>query len=178
VQITTERRTNLELLGVGDVVRPWTELGPGSVPAQIAWTVKAPTRVAFLDERFARGSLAYPEVVAALMDRLVVRARGLGLQLAVNAMPRLTDRLLLTLWHLADRWARVTPDGVELRLPLTHSDLSHLVAAGRPSVSTAVGQLREERLLLPLERGGWLLCGEPPPHLHELRRLVALPAAR
>ena len=112
------------------------------------------------------------------MDRLVLRARGLSLQLAVNATPRLTDRLLLTLWHLADRWARVTPDGVALRLPLTHSDLSHLVAANRPSVSTAIGQLREEHLLFPLERGGWLLCGEPPPSLHELRRQVALPVGR
>jgi CRP/FNR family transcriptional regulator, cyclic AMP receptor protein len=178
VQITTEHRTNLELLGAGDVVRPWTELGPGSVPAEITWTAKTPTRVAFLDDRFARWSLAFPEIAAALMDRLVVRARGLSLQLAVNAVPRLTERLLLTLWHLADRWARVTPHGVALSLPLTHSDLSHLVAANRPSVSTAIGQLRDQGLISPLAGGGWLLSGEAPPQLHELRRQLALPAQR
>src|ERR671924_1175623 len=38
VQITAERRTNLELLGAGEVIRPWAELGPGSVPATQDWT--------------------------------------------------------------------------------------------------------------------------------------------
>ena len=135
-------------------------------------------RVALLDTHFARVALAFPEIMATLMHRLVVRARGLGLQLAINAVPRLPERLLLTLWHVADRWARVTPRGVELRLPLTHADLSHVVAASRPSVSTALGHLRDEGLVHPLQGGGWLLCGEPPPQLHELRRQLALPAKR
>jgi CRP/FNR family cyclic AMP-dependent transcriptional regulator len=178
VQITAERRTNLELLGAGDVVRPWTEVGPGSVPAQLEWTVRVPSRVAFLDARFARASLAFPEVMARLMDRLVMRARGLSLLLALNAIPRLHERVLLALWHFADRWARVTPQGVELRLPLSHADLSHVVGASRPSVSTAIGQLRAEGLLKPIAGGGWILLGEPPPDLHELRQQVALPAKR
>jgi CRP/FNR family transcriptional regulator, cyclic AMP receptor protein len=178
-QITTEQRTNLELLGEGDVIRPWVELGPEtSVPAEVAWRIRTPSRVAFLDARFARASLAFPEIVATLMNRLVLRVRGLSLLLAVSAVPRLPERVLLALWHFADRWARVTPDGVELRLPLTHEDLSHVVAASRPSVSTAIGQLRADGLLRPLEGGGWLLSGEPPPRLHELRRQVALPAQR
>lgn len=178
VQITTEQRTNLELLGEGDVIRPWAELGPEtSVPVKLLWTVRAPSRVAFLDARFARASLAFPELVATIMNRMVLRVRGLSLLLAVSAVPRLPERLLLALWHFADRWARVTPDGVELRLPLTHEDLSHVVAASRPSVSTAIGQLRAEGLLRALEGGGWLLTGEPPAHLQELRRRVALPTS-
>ena len=178
VQITAERRTNLELLGAGEVIRPWAELGPGSVPATQDWTVRVPARVAFLDARFARATLAFPEIVAKLMDRLVVRARGLSLLLALNAIPQLHDRVLLALWHFADRWARVTPQGVELRLPLSHADLSHIVGASRPSVSGAIGQLRAEGLLEAIPGGGWLLLGEPPPDLHELRMQVALPAKR
>jgi CRP/FNR family transcriptional regulator, cyclic AMP receptor protein len=176
VQITAERRTNLELLGAGDVVRPWAESGPGSVPVQLDWTVRVPARVAFLDARFARTALAFPEIMASLMDRLVVRARGLSLLLALNAIPRLHERVLLALWHFADRWARVTPQGVELRLPLSHADLSHVVGASRPSVSTAISQLRADGLLEPIAGGGWLLLGEPPPDLHDLRQQVALPA--
>ena len=178
VQITAERRTHLELLGAGDLVRPWAELGSGSVPATQDWTVRVPARVAFLDARFARASLAFPEIMAKLMDRLVVRARGLSLLLALNAIPRLHDRVLLALWHFADRWAHVTPQGVELRLPLSHADLSHVVGASRPSVSSAIGQLRAEGLLDVMAGGGWLLLGEPPPDLHELRQQVALPAKR
>jgi CRP/FNR family transcriptional regulator, cyclic AMP receptor protein len=177
-QITAERRTSLELLGAGDVVRPWTEPEPGTVPLKLDWTVRVPARVAFLDARFARSSLAFPEIVARLMDRLVMRTRSLSLLLALNAIPRLHERVLLALWHFADRWARVTPQGVELRLPLSHADLSHVVGASRPSVSTAIGQLRAEGLLEPLTGGGWLLLGEPPPDLHELRQQAGLPAKR
>jgi CRP/FNR family cyclic AMP-dependent transcriptional regulator len=153
------------------------ELGPEtSVPSEVVWTVRAPSRVAFLDARFARASLAFPEIVATLMNRLVLRVRGLSLLLAVSAVPRLPERILLALWHFADRWARVTPGGVALALPLTHEDLSHVVAASRPSVSTAIGQLRADGLLQPLEGGGWLLRGEPPGRLDELRTEAAISA--
>src|SRR5919109_5065192 len=64
VQVTAERRMNLELLGAGDVIRPWAELGPASVPATQDWTVRVPARVAFLDAQFARASLAFPEIIA------------------------------------------------------------------------------------------------------------------
>jgi CRP-like cAMP-binding protein len=108
----------------------------------------------------------------------VARSRGLSLLLALHAIPRLHDRVLLALWHFADRWASVTPRGVELRLPLSHADVSHVVGASRPSVSTALSQLRSEGLLEPIAGGGWLLLGEPPPDLHELRSQVALPTQR
>src|SRR5438477_526792 len=48
-----ERRAHLEILGPGELVRPWVELGPeASVPYEVAWTALEPTRVAVLDRRF------------------------------------------------------------------------------------------------------------------------------
>lgn len=39
---------------------------------------------------------------------------------AINAVPRVEERLELTLWRLGDRFGRVTPEGILLRLGLTH----------------------------------------------------------
>ena len=42
-------------LGDEDVLRPWDDdAEPTSVPAEVTWTVLRPTRLAVLDEHFAR----------------------------------------------------------------------------------------------------------------------------
>jgi hypothetical protein len=64
--------------------------------------------------------------------------------MAITHYPRIDRRLLLLLWHLADRWGRVTPDGVRIPMRLTHTLLADLVAARRPSVTTAFAQLEDE----------------------------------
>jgi len=63
------------------------------------------------------------------MHRLVVRNRRLNFQLGLTGIKRLDERLLIALWHFADRWGRVTASGVRLRLPLTHSELGMVIGA-------------------------------------------------
>lgn len=70
-------------------------------------------------------------------------------------------RLHVLMWHLAERMGRVRPDGVHLALPITHETLGHLVAARRPSVSAALGQL-SQRGLRDRNGDGWVLLGDPP----------------
>jgi CRP/FNR family transcriptional regulator, cyclic AMP receptor protein len=91
-------------------------------------------------------------------------------------------RLLLTLWHLADRWGRVTPDGVVLRLPLTHQLLAQLTCLQRPTVSSALSQLAADGRLTRRTDGGWTLHGRPPttderPGDHRRRAAAELAAA-
>jgi CRP-like cAMP-binding protein len=50
---------------------------------------------------------------------------------------------------------------VHLDLPLTHEVLSYLVAARRPSVSSALTKLAEQGRVRRNGRG-WVLTGEPP----------------
>jgi CRP-like cAMP-binding protein len=90
------------------------------------------------------------------MDRTMMRSRHLALGLAVLQQRRVEDRLLTLLWLLADRWGYVTGDGVRVAVPLTHGLLAELVAARRPSVSTALGKLAE---IGELRRSGdeWIL---------------------
>lgn len=56
----------------------------------------------------------------------------------------------LTLWQLGDRFGHVTPEGIVLRLALTHELPGELVAAQRPSVTTALRSLEaRQRLRCP-----------------------------
>ena len=76
-----------------------------------------------------------------LFNRGTRRAHHLAVALAIAHHQRVDDRLLLTLWHLAERWGRVARDGVVVPLPLGHQRLADLVGAHRPSVTTAMGEL-------------------------------------
>jgi CRP/FNR family cyclic AMP-dependent transcriptional regulator len=82
----------------------------------------------------------------------------------------------VTLWQLAYRFGRVTPDGILMQLPISHSQLADIVAAQRPSVSTAVVRLEDQGRLVRLERRTWLLRGSPPEMLTSLVRQSGLEA--
>ena len=84
---------------------------------------------------------------------------------------RVKLRLLMLFWHLADRWGRVGVEGVILPLSLTHSVLADLVAARRPTVTSALSELARDGLMRPYGEG-WLLSGEPPGELLEIQQLA------
>jgi CRP/FNR family transcriptional regulator, cyclic AMP receptor protein len=173
-QVAIGEATCAELLGGGDVLRPWTEIDSqiASVTSESRWQVVMPTRVAVLSSRFALQICRWPSVTAAIIDRVVQRARWLSFHLAVCHIVGVEARLLLVLWHFADRWGRVTASGVKLPLPLSHGLLAGIVGARRPTVSTALGVLRDQGRVERTD-GGWLLHGDPPVELHELRANVA-----
>lgn len=151
-------RTSTELLGTGDLLRPWQRDDEGILPFAAAWKVLEPTRVAVLDERFAAAIAPWPQIWSALLGRVMRRSRAQAMSMTLSHMNRVDDRLLLAFWLFADRWGRVRPDGVVLRLPLTHETLGALVGARRPSVTSALGELSREKLLLRGEaRGEWIL---------------------
>jgi DNA-binding transcriptional ArsR family regulator len=165
--ITLEGRTTGELLGTGDVVRPWDlEEAPPSVSLSVTWSVHAPTRLAVLDRRFMAAASRWPPVVEEIAQRAVRRSRALSLQLALGQVPRIEGRLLVLFWRLAERWGRVTPDGIVVPLRLTHETLASLVAARRPSVTSALGRLAESGLVERRE-GGWMLHRTAEEHLAE-----------
>jgi CRP-like cAMP-binding protein len=163
-EVRVGRHPSAELLGTADVLRPW-DLDDGShapVRHETSWRVLQPARLAVLDARFAAIAGRFPPLVAELMSRVLRRSRDLSLLLAIAAMPRLDARLLAALWHLADRWGRVGPDGTLLPVRLTHETLAGLVGAQRPSVTTALRTLERTGALRRDPGGGWLLLGDPP----------------
>src|SRR3954447_11349565 len=159
-----------ELVGRGDILRPATHDGADApVPFDVEWTVLDEARIALLDRRFAAGIGRWPELIEAMMAAAVRRAQSLGFNLAVSHLRRVDSRLLVLMWHLADRYGRVGPGGVSVPLKLTHEMLGRIVGARRPSVTTALSQLADEGRLSRRPDGTWTLHGDPPDTLDRLR---------
>jgi CRP/FNR family transcriptional regulator, cyclic AMP receptor protein len=152
-----------ELVGPGDVLRPWDHLGIGApVPSRVEWHVLADSNLAVIVGEAVGCMSAYPEVVSVLVTRAVRRTQTLAVVLAISSIIGLKVRLLALFWHLADRFGTVSREGVQLPLPLTHQVISRLVGARRPSVSTAMKDLENEGRIGKRPGGGFLLFGEPP----------------
>ena len=157
-----EGRHAAELLGPGDLLRPWQHDG-GDSTLEVDWAFRivAPARVAVLDPRWTARAAAWPQLGAELAGRALMRSLRLVIAMAIAQQPRLDERLWMLFWDLADRFGKVHGDGVHLDLPLTHEVLSHLAGARRPSVSGALTRLADEGRL---RRSGrhWVLAGDPP----------------
>jgi CRP/FNR family transcriptional regulator, cyclic AMP receptor protein len=163
-----EGRYGAELLGEGDLLRPWQD--PYDSPAlelEIGWTVLEPARVAVLDEDFTRRAAAYPEIAPAMVERVMRRARNLVVNMAIVHQARVDVRLHMLFWHLAGRWGRVRPEGTVLRMRLTHAVLADLVAARRPTVTSAIAELARAGLVRS-SGDEWVLLREPPGELTRL----------
>jgi hypothetical protein len=162
-ELVVADHVSAELLGPGDVVRPWQGTTRSALlPVDAVWSVLSTLTVAVLDRRFGAEAARYPEITAALFDRLGERSLRLATTQAISQLTRVDRRLKALFWHLAERWGRVAGDGVVVPLALTHRILGQLVGARRPTVSTALSELAERGELVRRPDGSWLLRGEPP----------------
>ncbi len=148
-----------ELLGPGDILRPWDEeFGAATLASDATWRILQPTRLALLDAGFARRASRWPSLQVELMHRSLRRSRSLSVLLALTQARRADVRVHTLFWHLADRWGRVTPEGVVLPLRLTHSLIAQLTGLRRPSVSLSLGELERSGEILRLSKSSWLLA--------------------
>jgi CRP-like cAMP-binding protein len=162
-------RRSAELVGPGDVVRP-DRTTDSLLPHDVTWTVTEPTILAVLDERFRQTARRWPSLSAALDERLLAQIDRLAVHVAIAQLGRVDLRILALFWHLADRWGRVTSQGVALPLKLTHDAVGRLVGAQRPTVTLALTDLAREGSVTRSASGGWLLD-------HDSRALLESPPA-
>lgn len=173
-RVAVEGRYGAELLGEGDLVRPWqTDEEPVMLQIELGWQVLEPIRAVLLDERFARQFGRYPELAGRLFGRVVQRSRHLLANMAIVHHARVDVRLHMLFWYLSGRWGRVRRDGTVLPLRLTHTVLAELVAARRPTVTSALSDLAKRGLVRYVD-DAWLLSGHPPA---ELLKSVGIPVA-
>lgn len=159
-----------QLLGRGDLVRIGGAASGALLPSTVRWTVIEPLTAAMLDEAFLLTVRRWPELVAALFERVAAQEERRDVHRALSQLPRVADRVLALLWLLAERWGQVTSDGVAVRLRMTHELLGQLVGAKRPTVSLALKQLEADGAIRRRADGGWLLerrwpTEAPPPRL-------------
>ena len=144
--------------------RPATQIvGPGDVlavtdPAEAIVVCGCATRcrVAVLERRFLTAAQSWPWLTARVVERAAGWADRAIAQQAIIQLGRVDLRILFMLGHLAERWGRVTPEGVFVPLRLTHETLGRLVGAQRSTVTLALKELREQGAVV--KRGdGWLI---------------------
>jgi CRP/FNR family transcriptional regulator, cyclic AMP receptor protein len=152
-----------ELVGPGDLLRPWdADEALESVESTSEWHVLHATTFAALDEQFGRRIADWPTITAQLLSRSVRRSRTLVHQAAIAHVRHAETRVLLALWQLADRWGKVTTEGVVVPVPLTHQLLAEITCLQRPTVSAALGHLSGAGKVSRSRDGGWVLHGVAP----------------
>lgn len=150
-----------ELVGTGDVIRPWTMEEPvGILESEVRWSALSEVTVALLDRRAAHELCCYPEVYAAIVDRLSQRAARLATAQAIAQMTRVDRRLLALFRHLGERWGRMCGEGVQVPLRLSHRQLGQLVGARRPTISVALAELARSGEVVRRADSTWLV--RPP----------------
>lgn len=156
------RQHGAELLGPSDVLRPSDGIDAwSSIESRADWHALGPARVAILDEQFVRRAAHFPAISVGLVHRALLRSRYLAVLLTIVGERRVDTRLEMLFWHLADRFGSRCGDWVTVPVPLTHSVLSELVAARRPSVTTALGRMESEGLVARYD-AGWRLRASLP----------------
>lgn len=150
-----------ELLGPGDVVRPWDGQYEDLLQVRSCWRVREAAEIAVLDRQFHALAAAWPEIAASLHDRDATRAASLTTRLLIAQAPRITHRVHLLLWHLGGRWGFRSSAGVIVPLRLSRTLVADLVCSTRESVSRAMTVLVAEGTVEPIPRG-FLLHGSPP----------------
>lgn len=142
VIVPEERERTIGMLEQGDVlVRPlddWSQAGPPvrcfAIEGSLLHLVRRERMEAWM-----RDPLLASNMVRVLSAQIADRE----LAVAIALEPRVERRLLLKLRQLAERWGRVTPDGIRLDLRLTHQELANMVGAVRESVTIALRRLSE-----------------------------------
>lgn len=158
-------RTASELVGAGDLLGPWTSDDDVVLLASETFSrALVRTRIAILDKDFAERIRPWPQILYALLRRAVRRTMDLNVHRAATCHPRADARIALLLWHLAERWGVVRPEGILVPLPLTHRLIGQLVGAERPSVSHALARLSGARLVTR-ESNGLVLHGTAAHHI-------------
>ena len=85
---------SMELLGPGDVLRPWDESAPSELlQAVVRWSALADTRVAILDRHVAVRLAQFPEIHAALLERCAWRSRRLAVMQTISQLNRVDRRV-------------------------------------------------------------------------------------
>lgn len=167
-------RTTTQLFGPGDILGT-CEPEVDSVHARVSFHAEQPGRVALLNGRFHAAARVWPGLSALVQQRLATQSRRLAVQAAILALPRVESRVLAILWHLADVFGTVRPEGVLVPVGLTHERLGRLVGAQRPTVTLALRRLSDagDAVRVP---DGWMLRAGSADQLAVEQRLTPVAA--
>jgi CRP-like cAMP-binding protein len=156
-------RSALELLGPGDLLAPpLTAARQEESPAVSRYIAHGLASLAVLDDRFRRAARRWPGILDCLHERLGRQTHRASRHLAILHLPRVEDRIVALFADLAERFGRMTPDGIVIDLPLTHQLIGDLVASRRPTVTIALHTLAADDVVQRLD-GRWHIAARAVP---------------
>lgn len=157
--VTLADRSCAHLIGPGDVFDPWMQ-GEVGLCGPARYRIVEDVQLAILNARFVRNAGPFPQILPAVMERLVRQQEQISALYALALLPRVDTRLIAFFWHLAQRWGRVGRDAVIIPLDLTHRTLGELVGGRRPTISVALTELDQAGHLRRRPDGSWALSRE------------------
>jgi CRP-like cAMP-binding protein len=150
-------RSVVELLGTSDIIETHPDDELTTLVSRTEYFAQQPTTVAILDDRFRLAARRWPALHQVVGEQHARQARRASRHLAALALTRVEDRVIAVFCELSDRWGRVTPAGIRIDIPLTHTVIGQLVAAQRPTVSLALKDLAAACSLTRQADQSWLL---------------------
>jgi CRP-like cAMP-binding protein len=165
LKITTlAGRSALELLGPGDLLAPpLSAARQVESPAVSRYVAHGTASIAVLDDRFRQAARRWPGLSDCVHEALGRQAHRASRQLALLHLPRVEDRIVALFAELAERFGRMTAEGIVIDLPLTHQAIGDLVGSRRPTVSLALHGLAESGVLDRREGNRWILAARAVP---------------
>jgi CRP-like cAMP-binding protein len=152
-------RSALEVLGPGDLLSPpLTAARQAESPAVSRYMAHGLVSLAVLEDRFRQSARRWPGLFDCVHDCLGRQAHRASRHLAILHLPRVEDRIVALFADLAERFGRMTPEGILIDLPLTHQVIGDLVGARRPTVSIALQTLAAAGVVERLDDGRWHLA--------------------
>jgi hypothetical protein len=139
-------RSVCELLGTHDLIDTRPDDDGCLMPSRTEYVALEQTTFVVLDDRFATAARKWPGCTRSS----ACSTHGSAPRLAAPRHARLSrveDRVIALFCDLSDRWGRVTPLGIRIDVPLTHTVLGRLVGARRPTVTLALSALAADGLL-------------------------------
>jgi CRP/FNR family transcriptional regulator, cyclic AMP receptor protein len=158
-ETTLAGRSALELLGPGELLAPPLTAAHQLEPCAVSrYLAHGRVSLAAIDARFRLARSRWPGVADVLQECLSQQAHRASRHVAMLHQPRVEDRLIALFADLAERFGRVTADGILVDLRLTHDIIGGLVASRRPTVTLALQQLASDGVLGRLEDNRWKLA--------------------
>lgn len=100
--------------------------------------------------------MEFPDITRKVMRVMGERILMLQAKLQELAIFDAHDRVIALLRHIAEEHGHDKPDGVHVKLPITHGEMAHMIGMTRESVNRVWNQLRRDGVLSG-ERDEWVL---------------------
>jgi CRP/FNR family transcriptional regulator, cyclic AMP receptor protein len=168
--VTLGGRTAGVLAGPGTLLRARRDGGAdAAIPYRVHWRVVQPTRLAVLGPEVLAATARWPQITVGLLGLAFDRVHLGSLVGTIRGLVHLELRLLGLMWIYAEMFGHPVGEGMVLPVRLSHGDLAELVAGRRPPVSAHLARLAAQGLVRRRPDRTWLLMGDPPAELEDLR---------